>query len=258
MLMASSGLGIARGFMFGLHLLLQQNQPWRSRKAQHRRTVSTHIVLIPRLLTPTWQKHLNKVSDIVLSLPVGHPAWPSNMHEPLTVGLVFPFIRYRLWRLHISPLILDLEKHLRSVWKANPSAKGFFCADFGASRGSWQVCRRSWCGRCYTAPVELKFQIAQPENDKGSKWKKRKDESRFLTACDSDMLCCPFQCDLCWFINLCKTEPNLLSHTDKRLVGYIRRVNLDLMWSRECGTVATTLAAVTKGQTMSIKLGLVP
>ena len=41
-------------------------------------------------------------------------------------------------------------------------------------------------------------------------------------------------------------------------MGYIRRVNLDLMWSRERGTIATTLAAVNKGRTMSIELGLVP
>ena len=38
-------------------------------KARHRRTESTHIILIPRLMSPMWQKHVNKVSDIVLSLP---------------------------------------------------------------------------------------------------------------------------------------------------------------------------------------------
>ena len=43
------------------------------RKARHRRTASTHLVLVPKLLTPMWQKHLNKVSDIVLSIPAGHP-----------------------------------------------------------------------------------------------------------------------------------------------------------------------------------------
>ena len=41
-------------------------------------------------------------------------------------------------------------------------------------------------------------------------------------------------------------------------MGCIRRVNLDLMWSRERGTVANKLAAVNKDRTMSIELGLVP
>ena len=94
------------------------------RKARHRRTSSTHLVLIPRLLTPYWRKHLNKVSDIVLTLPVGHPVWPLNMHEPLTIGIVFPLIRYRPWRLHRSPILLDLEKHLRSLWKTDPGSEG--------------------------------------------------------------------------------------------------------------------------------------
>ena len=72
------------------------------------------------------------------------------------------------------------------------------------------------------------------------------------------MLCSPFQCDHFWFVNLCKWEPRAVSHSDERLLGYIRRVNLNLMWSRERGTVANTLASVNKGRTMSIELGLVP
>ena len=79
-----------------------------------------------------------------------------------------------------------------------------------------------------------------------------------MTARPGDMLCSPFQCDHCWFINLCRREPSHISYSDERLLGYIRRVNLDLMWSRERGTVANTLAAVNRGRTMSIELGLVP
>ena len=79
-----------------------------------------------------------------------------------------------------------------------------------------------------------------------------------MTARHGDMLCAPFQCDHCWFVNLCGREPSDLSYSDERLLNYIRRVNLDLMWSRERGTVANTLAAVNKGKTMSIELGMVP
>ena len=44
----------------------------------------------------------------------------------------------------------------------------------------------------------------------------------------------PFQCDICWFINLQQKEPGL------RILGYIRRVNLDVIWSRSPGTIANT------------------
>ena len=79
-----------------------------------------------------------------------------------------------------------------------------------------------------------------------------------MNARNGDMLCCPFQCDHCWFVNLCKREPSVTSYSNEQLMGYIRCVNLDLMWSRERGTVANTLAAINKGKTMSIQLGLVP
>ena len=94
------------------------------RKARHRRTESTHVILIPRLMGPAWQKHLHKVADIVVSVPVGHPAWPTDMHEPLTMGIVFPFFRYKPWRLRRSPILLDLEKQLRTVWKTKPCSEG--------------------------------------------------------------------------------------------------------------------------------------
>ena len=81
---------------------------------------------------------------------------------------------------------------------------------------------------------------------------------QFLDARDGDMFCLPFQCNHCWFVNLCKRELSVQSYNDKHLMGCIRHVNLDLMWSRERGNVANTLAAVNKGRIMSMKLGLVP
>ena len=50
----------------------------------------------------------------------------------------------------------------------------------------------------------------------------------------------PFQCDICWFINLQQKEPDLRSLSDLRILGYIRRVNLDVIWSRSPGTIANT------------------
>ena len=61
------------------------------RKCRHKRQKSFHIVVIPRLMTTVWRKHLYKASDIVLTLPLGHPAWPNSMFEPLTLAILFPF-----------------------------------------------------------------------------------------------------------------------------------------------------------------------
>jgi hypothetical protein len=59
-----------------------------------------------------------------------------------------------------------------------------------------------------------------------------------LEGIDGAFLITPFQCDHCWFVNLERRVPNKYSYQDQRLLGYIRRANLDIIWSRAPGTVA--------------------
>ena len=66
----------------------------------------------------------------------------------------------------------------------------------------------------------------------------------------------PFQCDTCWFINLKKRFPSQGSYKDIKLLAHIRRVNLDLMWSRAEST--NYIAAFRKSVKMSLDLGLEP
>jgi len=70
------------------------------------------------------------------------------------------------------------------------------------------------------------------------------------------MLCSPFQCDRCWFINLKNKEPRSSSLTDVRLLSYIRRVNLDVLWSRESSTVEKTLNRYVKARTWADQMGI--
>ena len=74
------------------------------------------------------------------------------------------------------------------------------------------------------------------------------------------MLCSPFQCDRCWFINLTNREPREQSASDLRLKAYIRRVNLDILWSRESSTVEKTMNLYNKARefanTMGVRMNL--
>ena len=142
--------------------------------------------------------------------------------------------------------------------KTTTTPRDLFCGNYGASWGSWRVCRKSWHGSCYKACRNVKFHVAAPENDEGIKWKKRKDEDRFLVARGGDSLGTPFQCDWCWFLNLEQRMPLKDSHSDMRLLSYIRRVNLDIMWSREHRTVSAILTNVRKGRRMSLALNMDP
>ena len=67
------------------------------------------------------------------------------------------------------------------------------------------------------------------------------------------MLLGPFQCDLCWFRNLKKRNPEEGSLEDEALLSMIGRVNLDMLCSSSNATVSTTLSNFKKGLRMSNK-----
>ena len=67
-----------------------------------------------------------KAADLVLSLPPGHPAWPTQMFEPLTIAFVFPFLSFRPWQLRGSIALLALGRKLSQVWKDNHTREGPF------------------------------------------------------------------------------------------------------------------------------------
>ena len=94
------------------------------RRSRHKSERSTHVVVIPRLFTTEWRKQLHKAADLVLTLPAGHPAWPGDMHEPLTIAILFPFLHHRPWQLRRTPKLVDLGNSLQEVWKSNPESEG--------------------------------------------------------------------------------------------------------------------------------------
>ena len=89
-------------------------------------------------------------------------------------------------------------------------------------------------------------------------WERKVDEDRFQKARVGDMLCVEFQCDVCWFLNLKKRLPKQTSLVDHLLWPFIRRVNLDIMWSRECSTVINNHRVTVKRKNVSVELGLKP
>jgi len=82
------------------------------------------------------------------------------------------------------------------------------------------------------------------------------DETRFIQARDGDFLLTPFQCDLCHFRNLMDRDPVKGLAQDARLLKLIRRANLDALWSREPGTVSSTLLLCRQGSRIAKSLGI--
>jgi hypothetical protein len=50
--------------------------------------------------------------DLVVFLPAGSDGWPEQMHEPLTLIFVFPFLPFSLWQLQGTPKRLNMGRKL--------------------------------------------------------------------------------------------------------------------------------------------------
>ena len=75
-----------------------------------------HVFVVPRLMTHLWRKQLFKDADVVFYVKAGAPFWPSSMHEPLTVIIVFPLAyvqNYRgPWIVKHTPQAGEFNRHM--------------------------------------------------------------------------------------------------------------------------------------------------
>eukprot|EP00804_Cyclotella_cryptica_P022763 CCRYP_004986-RA/>CCRYP_004986-RA protein AED:0.37 eAED:0.37 QI:0/0/0/1/0/0/2/0/452 len=86
-------------------------------KARHKRTDTTHTIVIPRLMAPHWRRLFHKAVDLSFVVEPGISFWPSDMFEPLFIGVILPFIPHRPWSLKRAPLMVELGRQLRQVCK---------------------------------------------------------------------------------------------------------------------------------------------
>ena len=87
------------------------------RKARIKRQRSSHIFVCPRLCTSQWLRQLYKAADCVFEVPVGTEMWSREMHEPLLIGILFPFISVKPWQLRGTPKMHAVGRQLRQVFQ---------------------------------------------------------------------------------------------------------------------------------------------
>ncbi len=96
--------------------------------ARHKRTNTFHVVLVPRLMTPCWQRLFNKVCNFTFIVPPGTSFWPTNMFEPLWVGIVLPFTHHRPWCFKRAPLLVEMVRDLRGLLESSEAdARDLLC-----------------------------------------------------------------------------------------------------------------------------------
>ena len=82
----------------------------------HKRPTSVHVVVVPRLLTALWRKQLGKLTDVMLTVPLGCPTWQADNLEPLILAISLPLSHSLPWRFRNTPVTQDVEQRLPQMW----------------------------------------------------------------------------------------------------------------------------------------------
>ena len=93
-------------------------------EAHHVHPFSSHIVLIPSIMTGKWRKRLAKCSDVLWVLKPGSYLWPAHLHEPLTLAFVAPQQRSQPWRMGRSKWLEERNTGLQRLLSADPRSAG--------------------------------------------------------------------------------------------------------------------------------------
>jgi hypothetical protein len=78
--------------------------------------------------------------------------------------------------------------------------------------------------------------MRRPTDEAGAAIEMDRDADRFMHGREGDQFMTTFQCDLCHFRNMFDRSPDP-NGTDDLTLKFIRRANLDAMWSRAPGTI---------------------
>eukprot|EP00804_Cyclotella_cryptica_P017518 CCRYP_006692-RA/>CCRYP_006692-RA protein AED:0.38 eAED:0.38 QI:0/0/0/1/0/0/2/0/266 len=215
-------------------------------QAKHKRPyTTTHVVLILRLLyQEEWQMRFKKEMDILFVLSAGSH-WPSNAHEPLLVGLIFPLFSSFLWQLRLeSKKVVDIGCSLSALSKQVMFKLGAICANYGTTGGRFQRCKGAWCAGCFM-PHELDCFAINVARD-------------FNAATPGDHLCTHFQCPDCHSQNILGIGLVKGNAWDEAFMALAIWATLDAFWAHAAGTVPAHLAEVRFMVKYGAALGFTP
>ena len=142
------------------------------RKARIKRQDSSHVVLIPRRFTHIWKKQLLKCCDFVVDIAAGQKLWSHGQFEPLTLGICFPFLPFRPWKVRHTPRLFSLEREVSQVFKTYPMDGGSVLRKLCLEEASWHTMqeRMVW-SMLYYRPINQfpSYDCAESESTRGKR-----------------------------------------------------------------------------------------
>ena len=89
-----------------------------------KRQTSTHILLIPKLMTPLWRKQFHKTVDFYFDIKPNQPFWSALQFEPLWVGICCPYTPCAPWQIRRTPKLLAMARTLPALLEEDHVAGG--------------------------------------------------------------------------------------------------------------------------------------
>jgi len=90
----------------------------------HIHPFTSHIVIVPSLMSGHWRKRLSKCSDALWVIKSECDIWPHHLHEPLTIAFVAPQLQRKPWRLGRSQWLEDWHPRLRRMFSRDSRTAG--------------------------------------------------------------------------------------------------------------------------------------
>jgi hypothetical protein len=84
---------------------------------------TSHVFVCPALMTGAWRKTLGKVSDVMVTVPLGSDVWGEQQHEPLVLSLTCPLLACSPWKVKRDNWVEEWESQLSCLWRERASAR---------------------------------------------------------------------------------------------------------------------------------------
>jgi hypothetical protein len=102
-------------------------------KARHKRPSLFHLVVVPRLMTGYWRRHLTREADCYFRVNRSS-VWPATLHEPLLIFVCLPLNTHSPNFPARQSLLEDFQREMLTpgLWEVSPERGGvYFAQTFG-------------------------------------------------------------------------------------------------------------------------------
>jgi hypothetical protein len=213
-------------------------------KARLKRPEAVHVIIVPKLMTGRWRRHLGRGTDGNFTIKNCKDAWEIlAQSEPLLIFVCLPYVSHRPRLEERQELLVTFQGALpgKDMPDISSGEQGRLLRELLVSARSFAPCLGAGCPQCFKPTRITDFPIALQCDDEGEVIISGDEAKRFREARAGDHLMTPFQCNVCHFRNVYLRDPQGGDLVDAEVIEYMRRVILDSLWSREPSTGRSNL-----------------